>query len=128
MDTDTYLVTQWKNTVVYSTPHAPTIADYCTDLNAKLDRLQRIIKRKNTTPRQMEARLQSLIEQGESLKSFCVESDNEKAIMEEEVNWATKVNDWLADFMDDSYQTEFNRSRSTGTHPSTKPKLALSID
>ena len=76
----------------------------------------------------MEARLQSLIEQGESLKSFCVESDNEKAIMEEEVNWATKVNDWLADFMDDSYQTEFNRSGSTGAHPSTKPKLASSVD
>jgi hypothetical protein len=122
MDSDGYVVTLWKKAVVFSNPHPPSVADYCTTLNVKMDTLGRIIQRKSASPAQTQSRLESLIHEGESLMTFAVESNNKSEITNREMNWTGKVSDWLALYMSDSYAADFNSSGPGVGQPPQKPK------
>jgi hypothetical protein len=122
MDIDVYVVTLWKKAVVYSNPHPPNVADYCTILNVKMATLGKILQRKSASPAQTQSRLESLIHEGESLMSFAVESDSESEITDKEMSWTGKVYDWLALYMSDSYAADFNSSGPGVGLPRQKPK------
>ncbi len=122
MDPDLYVSTLWQRAILYSNPHPPAISDYCTVLGVKMDILQKILSRKNTTPIQIQNKIQSLIAEGESLKAFALESGDEKAINENEVSWVSKTYDWLRIYLGDSYQSDFNNAGSSASFPKETPK------
>jgi len=87
-----------------------------------MDTLQKILSRKNTTPIQVQNKIQSLIAEGESLKSFAIESADEKEISENEMSWVSKTYDWLRIYLNDSYQSDFNNASSSASVPKETPK------
>jgi hypothetical protein len=127
MDPDQYVSTLWQRAILYSNPHPPVIADYCTVLGVKMDILQKILSRKNTTPGQIQNKIQSLIAEGESLKSFALESADENAIREQEINWTGKTYDWLRIYLGDSYQSDFNNAGSSASLPKERPKIEFGL-
>ncbi len=122
VDPDPYVSILWQRAILYSNPHPPAISDHCTVLAVKMDTLQKILSRKNTTPIQVQNKIQSLIAEGESLKSFAIESADEKAISENEMSWVSKTYDWLRIYLNDSYQSDFNNASSSASVPKETPK------
>jgi len=110
MDSDPRLQKMWRNAVLYGTPEKiPSIAMYCTQLNVKMDMLNRILKRKLTTRQQLRGQLERFVREGISLRKTCAksEADAGKAI-DAQLNWMSKVLDWLGDNFDETYQDQFN--------------------
>jgi hypothetical protein len=128
LDSDTYVNKIWQKAILYGDPKTPpSIAIHCTVLGVKMTALDNILNRKRSTTRQVRARLQTFIDEGESLKLFCIESDDEKAILEQEANWTTKVYDWIGLYLDDSYKNDFDGSGSSATRPNQQPKTNLGL-
>jgi hypothetical protein len=100
----------WRNTVLYGMPDkTPSIALYCTQLNVKMDMLNRILKRKLTTSQQLRGQLERFIREGVSLRANCAKGEADAAkTIDDQLNWISKVMQWLGDNFDETYQDQFN--------------------
>jgi uncharacterized protein YjiS (DUF1127 family) len=127
LDPDPYVAMLWQRAILYSNPHPPAVSDYCTTLGVKMDILEKILSRKNTTPAQIRSKMQGLIEEGESLEEFALESGDEKAIKEREISWVGKTYDWLRIYLNDSSQSDFNNAGSSAANPKQPPRNQSSL-
>jgi hypothetical protein len=113
----------WRGAVLLSAPQNPIpIALYCTQLNVKMDILQRILNRKLTSRQQLKGQLERFIRDGVALRSSCLRGPGEAGqVFDTQINWMSKVMEWLGDNFDESYQDQFNTaapgSREFGEYP-----------
>jgi hypothetical protein len=120
-DSDPRPLQMWKQAILYSTPQKiMSIAIYCTELNVKMDVLNRVLGRKTMTPQQRIGQLSRFISEGNSIKQGCIDGD--KFAFNQENQWMTKVMQWLGDNFDDNYAQDFNHAlypsiAMPGTHP-----------
>lgn len=129
LDPDPHVVQIWRESILFLNPKAKsTLATRCTSLAVKLEGLRRVINKKTTTPIQLDARLQSLIDEGESLKAFALTSANERDISEREIAWTIRVYDWLGDHFDESRQKELNSAGVSAAYPSQRSTTPVGID
>jgi len=110
MDPDPQPQRMWRKAVLYAAPEkTPSIALYCTQLNVKMDVLNRVLKRKLTTHQQLQGQLERFIREGVSLRATCTKGQNDATnVAHDQLNWISKVMDWLGDNFDESYQDQFN--------------------
>ena len=110
MDSDARLQKMWRNAVLYGTPEkVPSIALYCTQLNVKMDMLNRILKRKLTTRQQLKGQLERFAREGVSLRNTCAKSEADAGeTVDDQLSWISKVMEWLGDNFDETYQDQFN--------------------
>lgn len=79
----------------------PSIAIFCTELNVKIDILNRILIRKTMSAQQRIGQLSRFISEGNSIKQACI--DDDKSALGRETQWMIKVMQWLGDNFDDNY-------------------------
>jgi hypothetical protein len=111
VDTDPYVLQMWQKAILYGDPkQPPSVALYCTVLGVKMQALRHIINRKDATPQQIQARLQTFIDEASFLESFFLNSQDEQMIQSREIEWFSKVYEWLQTYLDESYAEEFNKA------------------
>lgn len=113
-DSDPRPLQMWKAAVLWAVPEkVPSIAIYCTELNVKIDILNRILTRKTMSAQQRIGQLSRFISEGNSIKQACI--DDDKSALDQETQWMIKVMQWLGDNFDDNYAQDFNHA----LYPST---------
>ncbi|HEY2497701.1 MAG TPA: hypothetical protein VGK24_11575 [Candidatus Angelobacter sp.] len=111
-DSDPRPLQMWKAAVLWSVPEKiPSIALYCTELNVKIDILNRILARKTITVQQRVGQLSRFISQGNSIQQACI--DDDKSPDSQETQWMIRVMQWLGDNFDDNYAQDFNHALHT---------------
>jgi hypothetical protein len=111
VDPDPYVLQMWQKAILYGDPkQPPSVALHCTVLGVKMEALRHIINRKDATPQQIQARLQTFIDEANSLESFFLNSQDEQIIQSREIEWFSKVYEWLQTHMDESHAEEFNKA------------------
>jgi hypothetical protein len=119
-DSDPRPLQIWKAAVLWHVPETPEkVALYCTELNVRMDSLNRILARKTLTPEQRIGQLNRFISEGNSIKQTCL---SDKVMDTDETQWMTKVMQWLGDNFDDTYAQDFNHAlhpvtTMPGNHP-----------
>ena len=123
LDADPRPQKMWRNAILRGAPqNPPSIALYCTQLNVKMDILQRILARKLATRQQLRGHLERFIREGAALQASC-RSGAELASksFDSQLNWTNKVMEWLGDNFDENYQDQFNtatpKNQEFGEYP-----------
>jgi hypothetical protein len=93
-----------------------SIAIYCTELNLKMNVLNRILTRKSLTVAERIGQISRFISEGNSIKQAC-QADAGQLADENEGQWMLKVMQWLSDNFDEHYAQDFNHA----LHPADGP-------
>src|SRR6267142_5238704 len=130
LDVDQRPLQMWNKMVVSTTPgQASNVGFYCAVLNSKIGVLNRIMKCKNTTPKQLMGQLSSLITEGDSLRQSCVDTKDVNEIQTREFSWLSRVHIWLDDNFDEEHFQAFNHAplNTEMNMPGDRPSEIASI-